>query len=120
FLTVLGSGDHIWADEQTPQTAPAMVAPATPNPPVKDAPPSAGHVSLRDRLFHSPLFTHGKAPCPGCSPANDPDMGCGTCHSEWSFSSAPAAPFITSRTITIRGGGDKKWSMDTSCARRTY
>jgi len=85
FLTVLGSGDHIWADDPTPQTAPAMVAPATPNPPVKDAPPSAGHVSLRDRLFHWPLFTHAKAPCPGCSPANDLDMGCGTCHSEWVF-----------------------------------
>jgi hypothetical protein len=85
FLTVLGSGDRIWADDPTAPTAPAVVAPASPGSPVKGAPIPTSHVSLRDKLFHRPLFTHSKVPCLGCSSADDPDMGCSTCHSEWVF-----------------------------------
>jgi hypothetical protein len=85
LLSVLGWASTNWADQPDLQpTASAAIAPAN-TPTAPETPVHAGHVSLRDRLFHWPLFTHAKAPCPGCSPANDPDMGCGTCHSEWVF-----------------------------------
>jgi hypothetical protein len=85
LLIVLGGARTIRADQPiAPPSAPAVMVPANTLPPATEAAPSAGHVSLRGKLFHWPLFSHPKAPCQGCS-SDDPDMGCGTCHSEWVF-----------------------------------
>src|SRR5260370_804999 len=74
-----------------PPTGPAVAVPANTLPPSANAqpaaaetPPPVGRVSLRDKLFHRPLFSHPKGLYHGCS-TDDPDMGCGTCHSEWVF-----------------------------------
>jgi hypothetical protein len=85
LLIVLGGGNTIRADQPTaPQTAPIVMAPANTLPPATEPAPSAAHVSLRAKLFHGPLFSHFKAKSQGCT-SDDPDMGCGTCHSEWVF-----------------------------------
>jgi hypothetical protein len=85
LLTVGSGANATWADEPTPPAAPVVSVPAKTLPPAKETPPLESHVSWRDRLFHRPLLFHAKAPCPGCSFGDDPDMGCGTCHSEWVF-----------------------------------
>jgi len=74
------------ADEPTlPANAPVVSVPAKMLPPATETPSPETHVSWRDKLFHRPLLIHAKAHCPGCSFGDDPDMGCGTCHSEWVF-----------------------------------
>ena len=86
-LLIFGAGANTTlADEPTPPAnAPVVGAPAKGLPAATETPPPVGHVSWRDKLFHRPLLFHAKAPCPGCSFGDDPDMGCGTCHSEWVF-----------------------------------
>jgi len=112
LLTIAAGTTCAWADQPTlPPSAPAVVAPANAPPPGANPlppgfnalPPAAnacpggncplrtaeaapiGRVSLRDKLFHGPLFSHPKGLCHGPCTSDDPDMGCGTCHSEWVF-----------------------------------
>jgi hypothetical protein len=83
LVTLSGIGD-LWADEPPLPAPPTIVVPASPNPPLVETPPPAGHLSLYDKLFHRPFLSHSKAPCRGCSSV-DPDFGCSTCHDEWIF-----------------------------------
>jgi hypothetical protein len=107
LVTFFGWANMILADQPAPPpNAPAVAVPPNAMPPAVNAlppaanPPAPGsntqppatqtavpaaHHPLRDKLFHGPLFSHPKGLCHGPCTTDDPDMGCGTCHSEWVF-----------------------------------